>query len=72
MSAPAQICGRCGRVTSQLFPGDGAAVCSRCYEGLRLHSRGPLWTVGGYAAIALGAVVLVLAAIGFLLLLTQP
>lgn len=71
MTAPAQTCGSCGRATAQLFPGDGVSVCSRCYEGLHLHARGPLWTVGGYAAIAVGAVILLLAAVGFVLLLTQ-
>jgi uncharacterized paraquat-inducible protein A len=64
----AQACGSCGRPAGHLFPVDGAAVCSRCYEGLHLHARGPLWTVGGYAAMALGALFLLLGIIGFALL----
>ncbi|MGB8652020.1 MAG: hypothetical protein WCD35_15310 [Mycobacteriales bacterium] len=74
MNQPSPVCDSCGRPAAQLFPGleSGSSVCSRCYERLRLHARGPLWTIGGWAAIVAGAVIVVLSVIGFVLLLRHP
>lgn len=49
----------------QLFPDpkNASRICSRCYEGLRLHQQGVMLSSFGVVAIVLGAGLLVALAV---------
>ena len=68
MTTGVDSCDRCGQVSMHLFPDPRSAsrICSRCFEGLRLHQQGVLMSKMGIIAILpgggllLGVVILLL------------